>query len=120
MKLPVHILTPALAIALLLPGLVAVLPVCAMPDCGPAMVRAEHDCCPAAAATIAAACCKQRLEAPAVPPNLPEPPAAADPATFTVVTATVPVATQAAGFRTASAGPPLPLDSLAQSCILRI
>lgn len=120
MKPSGRILALALAAALLLPGLVFGLSVCGMVDC-PAMAGAGHDCCPPDGAEIAAACCRESLESSANPAsNPPERFAAADVSVVLdqVVDALVPA--PVFELRVLVAQPPRPLDSLAQTCLLRI
>lgn len=119
MKPPGRIPALALVAAVLLPGLVFGLSVCAMADC-PAMAVAGHDCCPPDGAEIAAACCRQSLESSI--------PAASPPERFGALGAPVAfgqlpdsrVSTPISELRIALAKPPRPLDSLAQTCLLRI
>lgn len=73
MKPPAPILASALALALLLPGLVAVLPACTMADCEPAIApRTRTTATPLAATSIAAGCCRLGFAAAATLPTLPD------------------------------------------------
>ncbi|MEP7012596.1 MAG: hypothetical protein ABJC13_19920 [Acidobacteriota bacterium] len=118
------------AAALLLPGLVAALPVCTMAGCGSAMgarcAGKGHEGCPPGAVKvvravkIGVACC-QRVSAPPVNPSkLPERSDAAGSAPARVPDTTALRPALSAVPQTASTDLLPPLDSLAQSCILRI
>lgn len=116
-----HPLASLLAMALLIPGLLAGLSVCGMPKC-PAMATAsdEHPCSQAGSRVLLAACCRVELETPATPLRTPErAESAAAAAQAVAVPALLPasVVTAACGSRTPRRAS---LDSLDQSCILRI
>lgn len=119
MKPSGRILALALVAAVLLPGLVVGLSVCAMVDC-PAMAVASHDCCPPDGAEIAATCCRQSLES-SIPAS--SPPERFGASGASVVFGQLPdsrVSTPTSELRVCLAKPPRPLDSLAQTCLLRI
>jgi hypothetical protein len=117
MKLP-RFLVAAINGALLLPGLAAALPPCAMNGGEPAVAAGEHDCCPPEAAELDRPCCERSHAAPAVPPSSERLDAhALAPSATTVTTVGSHLASRAAVFDP-SALPPI--DRLAQGCILRI
>lgn len=109
----------ALTAALLLPGLAVALPACGMDGCGRTAAAAPHGCCPAAGATLAAACCGKLPAPPALAPKGGEGPAAPHAAAADLA-AFAPSLTAPGR---APAGPSLPprtFDPLDQGCILRI
>jgi hypothetical protein len=126
MKPTARMLTPVFAVVLLVPGLLAALSACAMADCELApmapmapMAAGEHDCCPPAAAAIAADCCAAKIDSPAASAKVPEPLGAAGLQLSTVL-AIVPPDLPVHGRLATPAASRAPLESLAQGCILRI
>lgn len=120
MKLSARMAVSAVLAALVLSSLVAVPPACAMSKLGSSVAESAGDCCPSGPVKVAADCCKPTIAPATVPSRLAERPlvgasalvaalgdAAQPPALVVVVPA-------------AAGAPPVPLDSLAQSCILRI
>lgn len=116
-----HPLAALLAIVLLIPGLLAGLSLCGMPEC-PAMATAsvEHHCSQASSTVLSAACCRVDLGTPATPLRTSE---RAETSLAVPQSVSVP-ALLSASLATAGFGlrPPLPvpLDALSQSSVLRI
>ena len=109
-----------LVMALVAPGLAAALP-CGMSACEPAPRPAAHDCCPPALTELAAPCCEQSQLAPAIPVRSQErPEVVSAEAAVTGVAAALPAPLRTTTRALAAASVRQPLDSLAQSCILRI
>jgi|CXWL01.1.fsa_nt_gi hypothetical protein len=119
MKPSGRILALGLVAAVVLPGLVFGLSVCAMADC-PALAAAGHDCCPPDGAEIAAACCRQSFETSTPPSHPPERFGAMDASVVLGQVAGALVPVPASELRVLVARPPHPLDCLGQTCLLRI
>lgn len=115
-----HRIAAALALALLVPGLLAGLSFCGMPEC-PALVGEQaHHCSQADTSSLSAACCSIVVETPATPVRPSDRlEVGLDAAQAPLEIVVSPVLPATLSFRPASPFRPQ-LDPLSQSSILRI